>query len=368
MNILEYIKSPKKGKDAHEFEEELMNDPFLAEALEGYEEVDGNHILIVSQLRKRIKKKSKRKIFSHPRFIWSAIIASVLIVIFIAYYFIGGYHLEKKKEQQLPEQKENVQIKSAYNHEQVSELVKEETSDSKKESHSRQDVFLPKEKSVAGAAVEHRRNASVPHSNINNPIKNASPAQAQALLRFEALDVIGIVKDATGNPLMGVKVKSYSGEETMTDKQGRFALKSTTDKLVFSYIGFKSTEIALNKSKNPITVTMKEDDCMLAEQEIIGKDSWRSKAKSVVKAQPVIGDKAYAEYIDANKKLSKDSDCAAKKGKVKVAFSTDEKGRPYNIHITQGLCSESDHLAVYLINHGCNWTANVEDVEFEILF
>jgi len=39
MNLLTYIQGKRKGKEAHRIEKEAMRDPFLADALEGYDEV-----------------------------------------------------------------------------------------------------------------------------------------------------------------------------------------------------------------------------------------------------------------------------------------------------------------------------------------
>ena len=37
MKLLDYIRGLRKGKEAHRLEKESMKDPFLADAMDGYE-------------------------------------------------------------------------------------------------------------------------------------------------------------------------------------------------------------------------------------------------------------------------------------------------------------------------------------------
>ena len=43
MKLLDYIRGLRKGKEAHRLEKESMQDPFLADAMDGYNQVEGNH-------------------------------------------------------------------------------------------------------------------------------------------------------------------------------------------------------------------------------------------------------------------------------------------------------------------------------------
>ena len=41
MKLLDYIRGLRKGKEAHRLEKESMKDPFLADAMDGYHQVEG---------------------------------------------------------------------------------------------------------------------------------------------------------------------------------------------------------------------------------------------------------------------------------------------------------------------------------------
>lgn len=62
--IWKYFLKGKKGKEANRLERLALNDPFLYEALEGMEGVEGDHQQIVAQLQQKIKiPRSRNRIF-----------------------------------------------------------------------------------------------------------------------------------------------------------------------------------------------------------------------------------------------------------------------------------------------------------------
>lgn len=84
--------------------------------------------------------------------------------------------------------------------------------------------------------------------------------------------VTGIVRDASGEPLIGVSVveKGNKNNGTVTDLDGRFELRVSSDAtLVFSYIGYKGSEMAIN-GRRSISVMMESDSEALDEVVVIG--------------------------------------------------------------------------------------------------
>ena len=54
MKLLDYIRGLRKGKEAHRLERESMQDPFLADAMDGYSQVEGNHEQRIEKLRMQV--------------------------------------------------------------------------------------------------------------------------------------------------------------------------------------------------------------------------------------------------------------------------------------------------------------------------
>ena len=91
------------------------------------------------------------------------------------------------------------------------------------------------------------------------------------LLAQEMLKVKGTVTDASGEPLIGVNVRTSSSKAgAVTDMDGNYTIEvSPKATLVFSYVGFESLTEAVKGRKN-INVTMKEDAGVLNEVVVIG--------------------------------------------------------------------------------------------------
>lgn len=82
MKFLDYIKGQRKGKEAHRIEKKSMRDPFLYEAIEGFDSIDDDHFQRITDLQKRINAKHT----SFRRHIWQSVAASIIII-----FGIGGY-------------------------------------------------------------------------------------------------------------------------------------------------------------------------------------------------------------------------------------------------------------------------------------
>lgn len=86
MNFWNYITKSRKGKDAHRIELEAMKDPFLADAIEGYDLVKNeDHAMRIENIRKRIHGKTQKRV-NLARTI--SIAASLLICIGLGSYFL----------------------------------------------------------------------------------------------------------------------------------------------------------------------------------------------------------------------------------------------------------------------------------------
>jgi iron complex outermembrane receptor protein len=88
--------------------------------------------------------------------------------------------------------------------------------------------------------------------------------------------VAGKVTDADGSALYGVNVSEKGTTQgTVTDANGayRLNLHSNSATLLFTYVGYETTEIAVN-GRSTVDVTMK-DGINLGEVQVVGSRSYR---------------------------------------------------------------------------------------------
>ncbi|MDR2954813.1 MAG: hypothetical protein LBV43_07015 [Prevotella sp.] len=90
MNLLDYIKGQRKGSDAHRIEKNSMRDPFLYEAIEGFDSVNDDHIKRIGNIQKQIRAKSNAQI--GYRQVWRSVAAVLVLVIGLGWYFLSDYH------------------------------------------------------------------------------------------------------------------------------------------------------------------------------------------------------------------------------------------------------------------------------------
>src|SRR5690554_5638983 len=136
-----------------------------------------------------------------------------------------------------------------------------------------------------------------------------------------AVDISGTVSDEAGNPLIGVNVLVQDTEKgTVTDQEGRFFLEDVDEDavLVFSYVGYETTEIPV-EGRNQFSVVLMEDLETLGEVVVVGYGA--AKKESLTSAISVIG----AEDISRSQASTASG---ALVGKIPGINSRQTDGRP----------------------------------------
>lgn len=103
--------------------------------------------------------------------------------------------------------------------------------------------------------------------------------------------VSGTVRDAQGEPLIGVSVVVVgSTTGTITDMDGMYALEAEpTASLLFSYVGYKNVTEPVN-ARTSINITMKEDNQLLEEVVVVGYGTQRKANLTGAVASVNVGD------------------------------------------------------------------------------
>ena len=141
------------------------------------------------------------------------------------------------------------------------------------------------------------------------------------LTGFAQNDVTGVVKDGTGEPLIGVSVMiKGSTTGTVTDFDGNFTLKSvpSSAQLQFSYIGFQTQVVNVGNTTN-FDITLLEDNTTLEDVVVIGYGTMKRKDLTG-SVSSVTGDKLAAVPVSTVTE--------ALQGKLSGVNVTAQDGRP----------------------------------------
>ncbi len=377
MRLSDYIQGLRKGKEAHRLEKESMKDPFLADAIDGYNQVEGNHEQRIEQLRIQISTRSTKKRNTYA-IIWS--VAACLVIGFgISSYFL---FLKETPEPVIPiiPQKEIalVPTKTKTDSTPISPVSMKQADKKDIIAKSRTTISKPPSAPITTMPMEEETSDQMVAATDEEVIMTtgASDPESVKKMRIAKMAVIptndiikGKVTDQKGEPLIGASVM-YKGTNigTVTDVNGEFSLlkKAENKQLTAQYIGYDPVEVPVDTSRTML-IAMNEDQKGLSEVVVVGHGV-NKKANKDNTPQPVDGKRKYLKYLKKNLVRPTDETCAQVKGKVVLTFLVNRDGRPFHIKVKKSLCESSDKEAIRLVQEGPDWTYGNKQAEVTVKF
>ena len=377
MRLSDYIQGLRKGKEAHRLEKESMKDPFLADAIDGYNQVEGNHEQRIEQLRIQISARSTKKRNTYA-IIWS--VAACLVIGFgISSYFL---FLKETPEPVIPiiPQKEIalVPTKTKTDSTPISPVSTKQAEKKDIIAKSRTTISKPPSAPITTMPMEEETSGQMVAATDEEVIMTtgASDPESVKKMRIAKMAVIptndiikGKVTDQKGEPLIGASVM-YKGTNigTVTDVNGEFSLlkKAENKQLTAQYIGYDPVEVPVDASRTML-IAMNEDQKGLSEVVVVGHGV-NKKANKDNTPQPVDGKRKYLKYLKKNLVRPTDETCAQVKGKVVLTFLVNRDGRPFHIKVKKSLCESSDKEAIRLVQEGPDWTYGNKQAEVIVKF
>ena len=418
MKLLDYIRGLRKGKEAHRLEKESMQDPFLADAMDGYNQVEGNHEQRIEKLRMQVSAHSAKKKSTYA-ITWS--IAACLIIGFgISSYFL---FLKKSMTDEVFIAEESVSIKLAEpaapptpaipatptvpatpqkeialattkvktDSTPISEITARQA-DKKDMIAEIQTTSQPQGAPVA--AVPMMEEVSEETAALQEVVATIDTFESESDKKMKLAKVAtilpqnnmikGRVTDGKGEPLIGASV-TYKGTNigTITNMNGEFSLVRKDDKkrLTAEYIGYDPVEIQVDTSRTML-IAMNENKQALNEVVVVGYGAKKNKKSTTlgsdakvkeqtekeITPQPVIGKRSYQKYLKEHLVRPTDEKCAQVKGKVVLTFLINKEGRPFYIKVKESLCESADKEAIRLIQEGPDWIYGNKLVEVTVKF
>ena len=418
MKLLDYIRGLRKGKEAHRLEKESMQDPFLADAMDGYNQVEGNHEQRIEKLRMQVSAHSAKKKSTYA-ITWS--IAACLIIGFgISSYFL---FLKKSMTDEVFIAEESVSTKLAEpaapptpaipatptvpatpqkeialattkvktDSTPISEITARQA-DKKDMIAEIQTTSQPQGAPVA--AVPMMEEVSEETAALQEVVATIDTFESESDKKMKMAKVAtilpqnnmikGRVTDGKGEPLIGASV-TYKGTNigTITNMNGEFSLVKKDDKkrLTAEYIGYDPVEIRVDTSRTML-IAMNENKQALNEVVVVGYGAKKNKKSTTlgsdakvkeqtekeITLQPVIGKRSYQKYLKEHLVRPTDEKCAQVKGKVVLTFLINKEGRPFYIKVKESLCESADKEAIRLIQEGPDWIYGNKLVEVTVKF
>jgi hypothetical protein len=298
MNLDRYIQGIRKGREINRIEREAMDDPFLSDALDGYNKVNNLYADQIREMQEKISLRTRQK---SQTFRYWGVAASILVVIGFGGYFLFDGHFLRKKP--LPFEK-NVQP--------MTEIAAVEKTDST----IVQADSLPAVETIA----------FTPPVIVKDEVVSADMADMQS----HTIHVADIIQAEAVN----IAIETPIPVDTIKD----------------------------------VLIAMKESESELSEIVTNAFDKKMEQEKASVMPEPVIGKKAYKNYLKKSLVRPIDEECGKAKGKVELSFYIDESGRPTKINIKKSLCQSANAEAIRLVKEGPEWTKGDKEITIEVKF
>ncbi len=409
-DIQRYLNREMPAQERHAMEKAALEDPFLAEALEGYMQHSAATFLQdIEDLKKSLQEKNDTKLIPvRNRKIWWSAAAAILIICGAAFtwYWLApaGNDIaqQKKKEQRFTPLKETQDTAempaavadSAHIALQESEILKQSTkpasipgkklpgvtgSASKNTVRSvpagtkeKKDTARPapsanREDQASAATVlraqtieeedERKSSADVLRS-ASSTIPNNIPAAAYTHI------ITGKITDENNKPLPFVNIRiNHTAAGTYSDAEGNFRLLSGDTSLVVNVksVGFQPQQVVLYAGAPGNNIMLRSDGQQPEEVTILGYGSHSKKAitkdeaaNKIPEAAPADGWSNYDIYL-ANNTRPPGTVSNAGRGFVELSFTVDEYGSLSDFKIARSTCPQCNKEAIRVIKEGPKW-------------
>jgi len=409
--IRKYLNGELDSAAMHRLEREAQDDPFLMDALEGFEAAGPNEQASLNELHKRLQQRvNKKEARVIPFWYWRAA-ASFLIIagiggLWYKYNAAPKQTLVARADKTLmraplpikPDKKGISIDKPAVVTQQAQpyEAKIERAVAAVKSRLKNRPVTVgpaPQNNAIA-AAPNHLKEGNVPKDTADlsemvmtglmagkskelltadtkiavdtgrkyQVALNSRVKGVQANPNYNALKspvvVSGVVfsKD-DGLPIPGVNIRVLgTNVGTQTDAGGKFVLSGAKGKKVsVASLGYKTEQIDL-KGGDSLNIALSADNKALSEVVVVGYGNSINRDISAYKARPKQGWESFKQYLKANSIIA-----GGEEGSVKLQFTVGLNGQLSDIKILKGLNAPANEKAIDLIKNGPPWLGNTNN-------
>lgn len=407
--IRRYLAGELDDKAMHALEKQALDDPFLADALEGYAERKPDQRIHLADLNRRLEKRVQGKeeksgMVFRLNYRWMAA-AGVLLLIGAGLLWI--WQGESGERKSIAYKSMNVSDSSItdtlqyYNQEEPVAWKKATPEKPLAISIPADTGFLAaKDNRISAALAAETPLASVmmrrddsamlaiaPAAPVADSVEGRIAGVANAKTQEATAEEMASRNPAAYSPtvttrLIQGRVKTSDNEEGMpgatvsiegtgkgvlTDNEGKFSIRvadTTKDlKLVVAAIGFNSKKMEVSQKENNLDITLREQVTALSD--VVVANSRKSKKAGGYQLQqqnlyqppvPKEGYDRYQEYLIKNVRYPASAAARNVTGKVKVSFRVMPDGTLTDFKITRRLQPDCDAEALRIVKEGPEWT------------
>ncbi len=411
-----YLSGKMNATEMHAFEEAMMNDPFLADAVDGYRSAQStvHPGKDLSELKEKITKIQKGKVIRGSFRQWMSIAAGLVVMLSTAVVLYRIFNTEKastspKIVANLTKTDTSVTTKwqtivdsnTVAVNEPAAELPKHITviipgrkepavKDIIQENKTSNNTGIASDLSVS-KEDDAKISASPPVAAVTSKPSAQMNAETEAVTKKESSQQSNYVKlnrfsgqviDENNQPLPFANIKEKtSGIGTYTDANGYFTIVSS-DSVVnveTRSVGYFSTNAVMRNNQSQRIIL--KDQAVIANaptrDQLYEKNKKRASAKEpeveeIDNTQPADGWNNYNTYVLNNMRVPDIKEKQQQnQAEVEVSFDVNPDGSIANVKIERSTCKNCNQEAIRIIKDGPKWkskTGKTERTRFTVQF
>jgi len=363
MSLENYIQGKRYGEEANQLEQDAMQDPFLQDAIDGYDRVNDHPDHHLTKLEKQLSKRRKRRRFYFLQGL--GIAAAVLLLIGLTIFFFLSGRVNPIKD-----------MNFFQNH--TDNVVSNYTDTKNNLSYTPQNVQI-REKEFLDSVLTLYKNNNKNEDRVNKkaeatirksedlPVEKNQPAQpaTQQIQPTQPAQQVQPVQQ-TQQVHLAQQVQSAQPKEKIKSEKNRSNIQEEepVKEAAHQYtLSNEETQALLLEYNKPVE-TKKTTGNLIQPQ----PQSQTQSQTQPETPKPAKGNEAYNDYIAQNRQQLEDANCDNQHGKVILMFHVNKQGRPTDIAILRSLCPAADREAVRLLQNGPNWTVGDQAARLEVAF
>lgn len=342
--------------EMHALEKAALEDPFLADALEGYAHT-ATPKQDLDQLRKRLLEKSRNKksilyIFNSPAF---KIAALILILLGSGWIIYNGMNNSKHSiALEKPHEAAKAKVDTV--------TIQRETISNSNAPVANAKTNADKDNKITAAPGYSTSKEQIPAASSTTLRKEATEKEAAVPpidLNETAASKKNIIEDRYSSTVQA------TSDSTSLASGNKIDLRTQSDMFKSRSLASSSKPIS-NKSGDTIqnlNVTLKPlPDSQQPEVVVVGygvqKKIGPRPITIIDSLEPKEGWSSYNDYVLSNLKSPEDLNMKPISGEVELSFDINKEGEPVNIAIVKSLCDKCDDEAIRLLKQGPKWKKN----------
>lgn len=371
--IWDYLRGNRMGKEANRLEREALSDPFLYEALQGLEKVEGDHKKSLAGLFMRMQKTGGEK-KTFRLFYRLSLVAACLL--------IAGWALWLLYVPEAPVRMAQItSLADSTGQKTETGIVEPEFAEAEQAVKIAEKSFVRKRiadvqgEKAGGAGIVAEQESEEAGKKNDEPVPYATaPISMSDKCNKSEKWIEGIVTDAKGQPLPGasISLRDNKPRGSSSDRHGYFMLSvpDSTRQLQVSFVGMKS-EVFNIPDSGKVHVTMTEFPEGLCETRITGYRNFAGRMEKGKKPKAVeIGRQSeFNQYVADSLRYPEDARLRGIEGKVVLSVHLNRRRHSMRIKVVDKLFPSCDREAIRLVeDFNGDWGTESRDFKVTVRF